>query len=345
MARPPRTLAWRWRLVAAHERKGTYAAVAREFGCSESVVRKWVMRAKATGDVQDAPRQGRPSKGLHAENVMAILKQGIAEEKGCPQLAIDLEERLGISVSSETVRRHLKQHLGRPLRPVKKPQLTSQHMQARLTFAKEWARRAWDNVVVTDSKYFWLCPSGVGRKVWVLYGENAPMVATNKNCTKVHVYGGVSKWGRTPLFTTVGTTGLKSDTKGVTAKVYTQLLEEKLIPACKKIMGARYGSQWIFQQDNAKAHTAKGTQAWLASQSFSVMQWPARSPDLSWIESLWSWTAQELRKKKDLTASTFEQAVHETWNNIPRHVYMAQFKSIKKRMLECIESNGGSTRF
>lgn len=207
-----------------------------------------MLRAKATGDVQDAPRQGRPSKGLQSDTAMALLKQGIAEGKGCPQLATDLDEHSGISVSSETVRRHLKQRLGRPLRPVKKPRLSSHHMQARLAFAKEWARRAWDKVVVTDSKDFWLCPSGVGRKVWrVLYGEHAPVVATNINCTKVHVYGGVSKWGRTPLFTTVGTTGLKCDTKGVTAKVYTQLLEDNLIPACKVIMGSRYGSQWIFE--------------------------------------------------------------------------------------------------
>ena len=83
--------------------------------------------------------------------------------------AADLDEQLGISVSSETVRRHLKQRLGRRLRPVKKPHLSSHHMQAILAFAIEWARRAWAKVVVTDSKYFWLCPSGVGRKVWVRY--------------------------------------------------------------------------------------------------------------------------------------------------------------------------------
>ena len=120
-------------------------------------------------------------------------------------------------------------------------------MQAILAFAIEWARRAWAKVVVTDSKYFWLCPSGVGRKVWVRYCEHAPVVAINPNFTKVHVYGGVSKWGRTPLFTMmVGTTGLKSDTYGITAKVYMQLLEDNLIPACKVILGSRYGSQWIF---------------------------------------------------------------------------------------------------
>ena len=77
--------------------------------------------------------------------------------------------------------------------------------------------------------------------------------------------------GREVRSTTVGTTGLRSDTKGVTAKVYTQLLEDSLIPACRAIMGSRYGSQWIFQHDNARAHTAKSTKAWLGSQSFTLV--------------------------------------------------------------------------
>ena len=171
------------------------------------------------------------------------------------------------------------------------------------------------------------------------------MEATNKNCTKVHVYGGVSKWGRTPLFATVGTTGFKSETKGVTGKVYLKLLEESLIPACKRLMAGKYGSEWIFQQDNARAHTAKVTTSWLGKQDFAVMQWPARSPDLSWIESIWSWMAQALRKRNNLTSNNFQDVVVETWNNIPEGVYMAQFNSIKTRMMECIENNGGSTRF
>jgi transposase-like protein len=332
-------------LVAAYERKGTYVAVAREFGCSESVVRKWVLRAKVTGDVQDAARAGRPPKGMLTVAATELLKQGIADEKGCPQLAADLKHQLGISVSSETVRRHLKLHLARPLRPVKKPQLSERHMRVRLSFAKRWARKAWGNAMITDSKYFWLCPRGIGRKVWVQYGKHAPMEATNKNCTKVHVYGGVSKWGRTPLFATVGTTCFKSETKGVTGRVYQKLLEESLIPACKRVMAGKYGSEWIFQQDNARAHTAKVTMAWLGMQDFMVMQWPARSPDLSWIESIWSWMAQALRKRNDLTTTNFHDVVVETWNNIPEEVYMAQFNSIKKRMKECIENNGGSTRF
>ena len=100
----------------------------------------------------------------------------------------------------------MKRNLGRPLRSLKKPRLTEAHKKARLAFAKKWVRHCWDNVVVTDSKYFWLCPRGVGPKQWVPYGQEAAYEPAEKKCYKVHVYAGVSKWGTTQLFVTVGTT-------------------------------------------------------------------------------------------------------------------------------------------
>ena len=42
--------------------------------------------------------------------------------------------------------------------------------------------------------------------------------------------------GRTPLIVTVGTTGLPASTNGVTGEVYKQLLQDELIPACRKLM-------------------------------------------------------------------------------------------------------------
>jgi hypothetical protein len=88
------------------------------------------------------------------------------------------------------------------------------------------------------------------------------MFPQEKNCQKVHVYAWISKLGRTRLFVTVGTTGLKAPTKGVNGEVDNELLETKLIPACKEMTAKINGRQatrknWIFQQDNARAHTSQ----------------------------------------------------------------------------------------
>ncbi len=42
-------------------------------------------------------------------------------------------------------------------------------------------------------------------------------------------------------------------------------------------------ADFIFQQDVARAHTAKSTNSWLNDHGFSVLDWPANSPDLKRI--------------------------------------------------------------
>ncbi len=49
-----------------------------------------------------------------------------------------------------------------------------------------------------------------------------------------------------------------------------------------------YGdADFIFQQDLAPAHTAKGTKSWFNDHDVGVLDWPANSPDLKPIGNLW----------------------------------------------------------
>ncbi len=63
---------------------------------------------------------------------------------------------------------------------------------------------------------------------------------------------------------------LKSTVK---AAIYQEILEHFMLPSADKLYG---DADFIFQQDLAPAHTAKGTKSWFNNHGVTVLDWPAR---------------------------------------------------------------------
>ena len=146
--------------------------------------------------------------------------------------------------------------------------------------------------------------------------------------------------------------GLPTEAKAVNGEEYLRVLEHELLPECSRLMSRRprrsQRHKWIFQQDNAPAHKERKVTRWLNGRrgdEFHVMPWPSRSPDLSWIENLWAYTKQRLRRRNDLTRSNFWQAVQDEWGNMDEGVYQRTFESIARRMHSCIAKEGGKTKY
>ena len=89
------------------------------------------------------------------------------------------------------------------------------------------------------------------------------------------VWGGISYEGRTDLYVKNGGT--------LTALRYR---DEILDPIVRPCAGA-IGDNIILMQDNARPHTARVCMDYLNSETFEVMDWPARSPDLNPIVHVW----------------------------------------------------------
>ncbi len=65
----------------------------------------------------------------------------------------------------------------------------------------------------------------------------------------------------------------------VNAAIYQEILEHFMLPSADQLYG---DADFIFQQDLAPAHTAKGTKSWLNDHGVTELDWPANSPDLIW---------------------------------------------------------------
>ncbi len=64
----------------------------------------------------------------------------------------------------------------------------------------------------------------------------------------------------------------------VNAAIYQELLEHFMLLSADKLYG---DADFIFQQDLAPAHNAKGTKSWFNDHVVTVLDWPANSPDLN----------------------------------------------------------------
>ncbi len=68
------------------------------------------------------------------------------------------------------------------------------------------------------------------------------------------------------------------------AESYIKVLEQHMLPSRRRLF---QGRPCVFQQDNAKPHTAAITAASLHRRRVRVLNWPACSPDISSIEKIW----------------------------------------------------------
>ena len=103
----------------------------------------------------------------------------------------------------------------------------------------------------------------------------------------------------------------------------------------------------IFQQDNARPHTARLTTQYLQANNVDVMEWPSKSPDLSPIEQVWDLLDRRVRQRpvQPQTLRQLQHALVQEWNNIPMNVIRRYIRSMRRRGRRVIQSAGGHTRY
>ncbi|GFX56729.1 transposable element Tcb2 transposase [Trichonephila clavipes] len=97
----------------------------------------------------------------------------------------------------------------------------------------------------------------------------------------------------------------------------------------------------IFQQDNARPHTARVSQDFL--RHFQTLPWPSRSPDLSPVELVWDQLKQQVSSCHSI--HDLELAVQDLWSHLPQYNIRCLINSMPEREAACIAAGGGPTRY
>ncbi|UYV81670.1 Transposase [Cordylochernes scorpioides] len=98
----------------------------------------------------------------------------------------------------------------------------------------------------------------------------------------------------------------------------------------------------LYQQDNARPHTARISQQ--ALQDVQMLPWPPYSPDLSPIEHVWDIIGRRLHAlPQPRSEEELWQMVEREWRAIPQDAIRTLIDSLPRRVAACIAVRGGPT--
>ncbi|GFW62686.1 transposable element Tc1 transposase [Trichonephila clavipes] len=190
------------------------------------------------------------------------------------------------SLSARTIRCRLQQSCLSARRPLLGLPLTQNHRRLRRQWCDErrmWVAE-WNEVVCTDESRICLQQNDGRIRVWRHRGERMlnswVMYRHTGPAPDIRVWGCTGYHSRIPLVRIAGTLSRQ--------RYISEVLEPVVLPDLQGLATA------LFQQDNARPHVAHIVQRFFVNHQIELLPWPARSPDLSPIENMWSMVAQRL---------------------------------------------------
>ncbi len=323
----------RGRIVGLREGGMSFRDIAERVGREPSTVHQCWTQWVEEGSHTRRPGTG-PSRRTDERQDRRIRRMALATRSAT---SAQIRSVVTPHVTARTVRNRLLESGLRSRVPLQCLPLTPAHCRERLSWCRaraDWTVE-WRRVVFSDESRFCLGRSDRRVRVRRLPGERESpdciMESHRSQTPGVMVWGAISYDMKSELVFFEGT---------VTARSYVEnVVNPVVIPFLANINGA------VFQQDNARPHTANITR--MALQEVDVLPWPARSPDLSLIEHVWDMIGRRLRANPEpaLTIPQLRAQVEQAWNDITQDEIRNLFDRMNNRVNACIRARGGHTRY
>ncbi|KAG0927047.1 hypothetical protein G6F32_013005 [Rhizopus arrhizus] len=236
-----------------------------------------------------------------------------------------LENDIGKKVGVETVRRALrKAGLGAIEKP-KKPLLSAKNIRNRLSWCmahKDWTIDDWKRVIWSDETKINRFNSDGRTWAWIRSGES--LKSHHVKTTVKHGGGSIMLWS---AITYNGVGWMCKINGNMDKELYKEILEDKL--ECT----IEYG---VIVKE------------YLQKQSYTVLQWPAQSPDLNPIENMWSLLKRRLNDYETAPKGMNElyERVTKVWCDLMKPEECQKvIESMPQRIHKCIQNKGRWTDY
>ena len=341
MSQKPRiSIENRGKILAFKEVGLSHREIAKRVGCSLGTVSNVLKKKQETGTVQDRPIPGRKRVTTIREDRTIVRISLAARRKTAPEITADVANYHNLHISVATVKRRLKEAGLRAYRVRKKPLLTRNHRRRRLEFARahrHYTADDWSKVVWSDESRFQLFRNDGRPFVRRRRGEEHLEECVQP--TVKHGGGSIMVWG---CMSEAGVGEIRLVTNRLNAAGYIELLEDALHPSVRSL---GLEGEFIFQQDNAPAHTAKITRQWMSTENVTLLDWPAQSPNLNPIEHMSDQLGRSLDGRVFHSQQELWNFIQAAWKKIPRVATANLVASMPRRIAAVIKSRGGHTRY
>ena len=283
--------------------------VARHFQRNESTISSLLNRFHQTGNVADRPRSGTLRKTTPREDGFLTTSSRRSRFLSSRKSGRLQRNATGTRDCDRTVRNRLHAARLKACRPYVGIPLTLRHRETRRKWARVhqgWTRWHRRNVLFPGASRFNMSFADGRVRTWRKRGERLDhdnVVERDRYWDgSVMVWAGIYHDGKTDLVIVSG---------NLTAQKYFDgIIEPVVVPYSQQ------HNVGIFQHDDARPHNARNTQNILRIHNVNLLQWPARSPELSPIEHLWDHLGRQVRERHDV-------------NNIRDHERALLFECVK----------------
>lgn len=329
----------RGRLVGMLEAGKPVAWVAAQLHIHRKTVMRWWNRYEVNGAANRQKGSGRPRAATASQERRLCLTVKRNRFTPVSRLYCPWSQATGVNISCRTAQRIVNRGGLRCCRPLVRIPLSLTHRHLRLQWANDhmaWTNEQWRNILWTDESRFTLDFSDgrvrVRRKRGERYADCCIAQRDRYGGGSVMIWGGIWAAGKTTVVRIYG---------NLNALRYR---DEIIIPIVLPIIEQHH---IVFQQDNARPHTARIVKDCLETHDIHTLPWPSRSPDLSPIEHLWDELGRKVaeRPAAPTTLDALAQCLADEWEAIPQETVENLVMSMSSRLEECCRRGGGHTRY